>query len=78
VFRNQDGEEIRIDDSRKLYFDDVYAGILSIVKLEKVKAIVTYSGGDCGEGKFEIRCDLMTRNFLQIITHNNFYHQIIK
>lgn len=78
VFRNQEGEEIRIDDSRKVYFDDVYAGTLSIVKLEKVKAIVTYSGGDCGEGKFEIRCDLMTRNFLQIITHNNFYHQIIK
>lgn len=76
VFRNQEGEEIRIDDSRKVYFDDVYAGTLSIVKLEKAKAIVTYSGGDCGEGKFEIRCDLMTRNFLQIITHNNFYHQI--
>ena len=66
LFRNREGNEIRFDENRKVYFNDIYAGTLSIVKLERKKATVNYSGGEFGEGIFDVYTDFMTSNFLMI------------
>jgi hypothetical protein len=78
LFRNREGNEIRFDENRKVYFNDVYAGTLSIVKLEEDKAIVKYSGGECEEGKLEIRTNYMTSNWLMVtkVPFDAFYDQV--
>lgn len=78
LFRSNDGNEIRFDKNRRVYFNDVYAGTIEIETLEKVKAIVRYSGGDCEEGKLEIDTDLMTKNYLMVmkIPFDHFYSQV--
>lgn len=68
LFRSREGKEIRFDENRKVYINDIYAGTLSIDELKSKEATVSYSGGECGEGKLQISTVGGTRNYLYLST----------
>lgn len=54
-FRASDGLTMRVDGDGRLYVDNDYAGVLSVLRYTSTAALIRYDGGQYGEGKLTVQ-----------------------
>lgn len=54
-FRASDGLTMRVDGDGRLYVDNDYAGVLSVLRYTSTAALIRYGGGQYGEGKLTVQ-----------------------
>ena len=54
-FRASDGLTMSVDGDGRLYVDNDYAGVLSVLRYTSTAALIRYDGGQYGEGKLTVQ-----------------------